>query len=717
MIINKITLKNFFRYGNNEQTLNMSGNGITGVTGLNGYGKSSCIIDSLLFAFYGKYRTDTIDGIVNRYIGKDCKVGVEFTIDNESYKVIRYRKHTTHNNNIYLFKGDKDISCHTASETNNIIIDLIKMPYIAFINSCIFSTELYSAFLANKVSERLVVFENILSLKEATTIYTETKSIIKEINNSLIEFNTKKASIEAEKSTLSNTIDTYSSNAKTKLLSMKVEKDYLNQQINETNKKIEELSIINVNNERLKLGNTSLKEEYLNQIKKLKIELNNLIVSIPIDEERIIEKYKNINFEENKNKELKYKEDSEILKIRENGYKLSLSNQENLKQKINELNKNINNLIKEKEENISKIVELQKQICPFCGQHLSSEKAEKEKEKASKKLEEIELDLIDFKKEVEQSNISLNDERENYNFLISDYNRIKENLNTDFIPNTELAIEQYNSALNKLNEIQQQNILNSSKKEEIEKEINSLKEKAEKLEITNYTIEELNSISSKIEENKKLIQDYEKQISAINASVSTVYDKTYIEDLKSKLEVKNKDMLEINNEIEKVNNDLFHYSFLADCFSNKSGGFKKYFIGEMIDLFNTKINQYLPFFFTEDVKIEFDKDLNDKITMDGYVVDFNSFSQGQRQRAELAINFALFSVARVFFSNDNNLLIMDEMDKGLDKYGLKAMLNLLNGFDKQLRIFIVSHNPLLEEEISSKIKIERDENGFSKIVA
>ena len=429
------------------------------------------------------------------------------------------------------------------------------------------------------------------------------------------------------------------------------------------------------------------------------------------------EKYKNINFEENKNKELKYKEDSEILKIRENGYKLSLSNQENLKQKINELNKNINNLIKEKEENITKIVELQKQICPFCGQHLSSEKAEKEKEKASKKLEEIELDLIDFKKEVEQSNISLNDERENYNFLISDYNRIKENLNTDFIPNTELAIEQYNSALNKLNEIQQQNILNSSKKEEIEKEINSLKEKAEKLEITNYTIEELNSISSKIEENKKLIQDYEKQISAINASVSTVYDKTYIEDLKSKLEVKNKDMLEINNEIEKVNNDLFHYSFLADCFSNKSGGFKKYFIGEMIDLFNTKINQYLPFFFTEDVKIEFDKDLNDKITMDGYVVDFNSFSQGQRQRAELAINFALFSVARVFFSNDNNLLIMDEMDKGLDKYGLKAMLNLLNGFDKQLRIFIVSHNPLLEEEISSKIKIERDENGFSKIVA
>ena len=140
---------------------------------------------------------------------------------------------------------------------------------------------------------------------------------------------------------------------------------------------------------------------------------------------------------------------------------------------------------------------------------------------------------------------------------------------------------------------------------------------------------------------------------------------------------------------------------------------KKYFIGEMIDVFNTKINQYLPFFFEEDVKITFDKNLNETIKMDEFEVGFSSFSQGQRQRAELAINFALFDVARIFFSNDNKLLILDEMDKGLDKFGIKAMINLLKGFDKQLKIFIVSHNPLMDEEIDTKIKISRDTNGFS----
>ena len=53
------------------------------------------------------------------------------------------------------------------------------------------------------------------------------------------------------------------------------------------------------------------------------------------------------------------------------------------------------------------------------------------------------------------------------------------------------------------------------------------------------------------------------------------------------------------------------------------------------------------------------------------------------------------------------------MDKGLDKFVIKAIVNLLKGFDKQLKIFIVSHNPLMDEEIDSKIKISRDTKGFS----
>jgi len=715
MIIKKITLKNFYRYGSNEQELDLTGTGITAVTGFNGVGKSSCGIDSLLFALYGKYRCDTIDGVVNRYIGKDCKVGVEFEVDGKEYKVLRYRKHSIHNNNVYIFEGDKDISGHTASETNAKIIDIIKIPYIAFINSSIFSTELYSAFLANKVSDRLVVFENILSLKEITLFYTEAKNILKELNENKNEMQINKTALEREKLTLEQNVNNYTNNAKSKLLEMKKSKDSAKLKIEEYKKQIEELSIVDVNLEKSKLNNNSLKEEYEKTITRLEKESDNLTVKENKEDLFIVNKYKDVNFEENKIKELKYKEDLETIKIRENGMNFSMTN-------LNSFKSDLSNKKSKKYSNTEKMLEFNKSleklnsaICPFCGQHLNSERAEEEKNRITKQLNDLSEENKELDKNIELLETQIKEESENYNWMLGEINRIKETLNKDFYPNTELIQEQYLNALKNVETVNKQKEENSIRILEIATEIEDIRVKLRKLETTNYTEEELNSISTKIENIKNSIADKEKEIATIDGQVSSVYDKKFVNGIKEEISKKEEALVELNKKFDELNNDIFHYEFLIDCFSNKTGGFKKYFIGEMIDVFNTKINQYLPFFFDEDVNITFDRNLEDTIKMDGFTIDFNSFSQGQRQRAELAISFALFDVARIFFSNDNKLLILDEVDKGLDKIGIKAMINLLNGFDKQLKVFIISHNPLLEDEIDSKIKITRDENGFSVI--
>jgi DNA repair exonuclease SbcCD ATPase subunit len=209
--------------------------------------------------------------------------------------------------------------------------------------------------------------------------------------------------------------------------------------------------------------------------------------------------------------------------------------------------------------------------------------------------------------------------------------------------------------------------------------------------------------------------DYKNKIAIINSNVKNVFDSNYVDGLKKQLEEISVNITNIENDKKVLENDLLHYKYLQECFSNKSDGFKKYFIGNMIEMFNERINQYLPFFFSEKVNITFDKDLYETIKVDDFESSFEAFSQGQRQRAELAINFALFDIARVFFSSDNKLLILDEVDKGLDLFGIKAMLSLLKAFDKQLKIFIVSHNPLLTDEIENKIKIVKDSNGFSVI--
>lgn len=715
MIINKITLKNFYRYGSNEQELDLTGSGITGIVGLNGYGKSTCIIDSLTFALFGKYRCDTIDGVVNRYVGKDCKVGVEFTEGGETYKVIRYRAHTTHKNNVYIFKGDKDISGHTAAETNAKILDLIKMNYIAFTNSAVFSSELYSAFLANKVSERLVIFENILSLKEITAFYTETKKIIKELENTKSETVIKLKSVEAEINTIKNTVDTYSNNARSKLIQMKAEKESLKKKIETEEARIKELSIVDVDLEKSKLSNNTLKEEYKNKIISIQEELKSLVLPNISNEMLIIDKYQNFDFEENRIKEEKYKEDLETIKIRENGYTILQQTNFATSEQIKNIEFNINSWKNEQKEIYKKIEALNSALCPFCGQHLTSEKAEEELKKIKSRNSELE-DLISENSEgLEKLNLKLKEDQEQYTWLLGEANRIKQSLNKDFVPNTELVIEQYNNAIKVVRDFEQKQRDQNIKVTELNSKLDEYNKKLNSLELTNYTEEELNSMADKIKACKDSIEECNRNIAAIDGSVKTVYDKTYVEDLNKSIEDKQKGFDSIKQECDALDYDLKHYSCLADSFSNKSDGFKKYFIGEMIDLFNAKINQYLPFFFSENVKIKFDKDLNDKIFMDDFEVGFSSFSQGQRQRAELAISFALFDVARVYFSNDNKLFILDEMDKGLDKYGIKAMLNVLKGFDEQLRIFIVSHNPLLEEEIESKIKIKRDSNGFSII--
>lgn len=713
MIIKKITLKNFFRYGPNEQVLDLGGTGISGITGPNGYGKSTSIVDSLCFAFYGKYRCSSVDDVVNRYIGKDCKVGVEFEQDGKEYKILRYRKHTTHNNNVYIFQGDKDISGHTVADTNNKIIDIIRMPYIAFINSSVFSSELYSAFLANKVSERLVVFENILSLKEITAFYLETKEILKELGKSMEEIETNVVSARRERDAIDKTAKDYSGSAREKLLKMKADKDEAKKNIENYLASIEELSIVDIDLERSKLSNNSLRQEYELMLDRIKKEREGLVVNESKEDLSIIDKYKDVDFEDNKNKELKYAEDLETIKARESGYTASMAT-------INTLTSESTHLSKKVDENKYKLKTIDEKIrkldeatCPFCGQHLTSERAEGEKKKAVAEFEELKGEIADDEKKLTEIEEKLKEEQEQYNYLINDANRIKERLDKNFHPNTDLIKEQYENALKNVKAVEEQREKNKARFVELSDEEQRVSEKLKQLSFTNFTVEELDSMADKIQGFKDKVAECEKQIADIDGQVKTVYDKSYIDGLNKQIEKLDSEISGLIEKKEVLNKDITHYEFLADCFSNKSGGFKKYFIGEMIDVFNTKISQYLPFFFEDDVGIEFDKNLNDKITMDGYEISFNSFSQGQRQRAELAINFALFDVARIFFSNDNKLLILDEMDKGLDKFGIKAMIDLLNGFDKQLKIFVVSHNPLMEEEIDTKIKISRDENGFS----
>ena len=713
-----VSVKNFFSYGQQEQTLVLSGKDLWNINGPNGKGKTTLCVEAITFAIYGKHREDKIDDCVNRDMGGNCKVSLEFIgDDDETYKIIRYRKHDTHGNAVYLFKGDKDISKKNAKDTDQDIQDLIGMPYIAFINSTIFSSELYSNFLTAKNSDRLVIFENILSLKEITIFYTEIKKVLKELAETEEEANVHYSSAKSALDVLKQQLEDYNNNAKSKLLELKSEKENASKDIEKAEKALEELRALDIEKEKGKLSNNSLKKEYEKQI----FEKNKLIeeetVSKPTEEIEIVSKYKDFDFEANGLKEQKYNEALETMKTRKEGYEKAKTQIDAAEKDLNTATKNLGNSESELKKQKKDLESIKSAICPYCGQKMDEEETQKKKDIVIKKISELEEDVKDFEKEIKEINLNLSEFRETYNSLIGDYNRIKDSLNKDFEANNDLLFEKFNSAKKIVEKYKKEYDESSSRITKYNLEIDELKNKINTLEISPYSEDYLNSVSEKIKEQEDIISKAKITIATVDGSVKSAYDKKFVEKLKKDITDKETAAAEEKEKLNSILDDIHHFEYLGECCSNKSGGFKKFFINEMIPLFNENVNKFLPFFFGDkNVEITFDRDLNDSIKMDGKDVTFSSFSRGQKTRAEIAVAFALFNLSRVFFSNKSGLLVVDELlDNGLDEFGIKSAISILESFAQEAKVFVVSHNNNVKDNINNVIEIKTDENGFSYI--
>jgi DNA repair protein SbcC/Rad50 len=107
MILDRLTLHNFKRFRHAEIEFR---DGITGILGNNGSGKSS-LVSAILFALYGVKATDiSSDYIVSSFAGpKDkCEVVLDFRIGGDAYKVIRtFRKGRTVTHDAEFYRNKK----------------------------------------------------------------------------------------------------------------------------------------------------------------------------------------------------------------------------------------------------------------------------------------------------------------------------------------------------------------------------------------------------------------------------------------------------------------------------------------------------------------------------------------------------------------------------------------------------------------------------------
>lgn len=148
----------------------------------------------------------------------------------------------------------------------------------------------------------------------------------------------------------------------------------------------------------------------------------------------------------------------------------------------------------------------------------------------------------------------------------------------------------------------------------------------------------------------------------------------------------------------------------------RDNGIKSKVIRHYVPIINRTINAYLT---AMDFPIAFtlDDEFQEKIKS-RYRDDFayDSFSEGEKKRIDLALLLTWRAVARMKNSAASNLLILDEVfDSSLDANGTEEFLKIIAGLEKDTRVFVISHKTdQLVDKFAHTITFVKN-RGFSEI--
>ena len=95
---------------------------------------------------------------------------------------------------------------------------------------------------------------------------------------------------------------------------------------------------------------------------------------------------------------------------------------------------------------------------------------------------------------------------------------------------------------------------------------------------------------------------------------------------------------------------------------------------------------------------------------------YDSFSEGEKQRIDLALLFTWRQIAKMKNSVATNLLILDEtFDSSLDHEGVENLLKILYTLGEDTNVFVISHKgDILDGKFEQKIEFRKERN-FSKM--
>lgn len=169
------------------------------------------------------------------------------------------------------------------------------------------------------------------------------------------------------------------------------------------------------------------------------------------------------------------------------------------------------------------------------------------------------------------------------------------------------------------------------------------------------------------------------------------------------------------SDCSKVSETLDEYQVVSNLL--KDSGIKSQIIKKYIPIFNNLINKYLhsmDFFVNFTLDEEFNEVLKSRVRDE---FSYSSFSEGEKQKIDLALLFTWREVARMKNSAATNLLILDEVfDSSLDASATNELLGILRGLGIGTNLFVISHKgDILADKFMRTLRFEKI-NDFSKMM-
>jgi DNA repair exonuclease SbcCD ATPase subunit len=347
----------------------------------------------------------------------------------------------------------------------------------------------------------------------------------------------------------------------------------------------------------------------------------------------------------------------------------------------------IKTLESDKQERISKIEEeicsIQKTIESLTTIVTANVEEKKSLSSIESKKQKVDSLKNEFIRKIKESKIELEFYHNN-----SDCPTCKQEISHEF------KVSMSEEKLDRIDELEKAQIELSVKWEEINKTYEQY------LEINQKIIEVNNSIIT----NQTILQRF-------------LVEKNNVQSKIGDIEKENKKLKEIavdaldKNAVRNELKEQQEYQNIAEHLL-KDSGIKTKIIRQYLPVINKLVNNYLQ---AMDFFVQFDLDETFKETIKSRHRDtfsYASFSEGEKQRIDLALIFTWRTIAKMKNSANTNLLLLDEVfDSSLDVNGTDYVMSLLNTIGEDTNVFVISHKgDQLFDKFRSQIKFEKKNN-------